>query len=88
MKDIITEIKNQITQAISKSVESISDNALKDIEIEIETPKEKEHGDFSSNIAMKLARVLKTNPRAIAQKPTVHILIKLKLRAQVSLIFI
>mgnify|MGYP004553059545 CR=1 FL=1 len=70
MKDIITEIKNQITQAISKSVESISDNALKDIEIEIETPKEKEHGDFSSNIAMKLARVLKTNPRAIAQKIT------------------
>ena len=70
MKDIITKIKNQITQAISKSVESISDNALKDIEIEIETPKEKEHGDFSSNIAMKLARVLKTNPRAIAQKIT------------------
>lgn len=68
MKDIITKIKNQITQAISKSVESISDNALKDIEIE--TPKEKEHGDFSSNIAMKLARVLKTNPRAIAQKIT------------------
>lgn len=70
MKDIITKIKSQITQAISKSVESISDNALKDIEIEIETPKEKEHGDFSSNIAMKLARVLKTNPRAIAQKIT------------------
>jgi arginyl-tRNA synthetase len=38
------------------------------IEIHIERPKNPEHGDLSSNVAMQLARQLKRNPREIAQK--------------------
>jgi arginyl-tRNA synthetase len=37
-------------------------------EIRIEEPKLPEHGDASTNIAMMLAKPLKNNPRAIAQK--------------------
>jgi arginyl-tRNA synthetase len=36
-------------------------------EFVIERPKDRSHGDFSSNAAMLLARAAKTNPRAIAQ---------------------
>ncbi|HEX6692931.1 MAG TPA: arginine--tRNA ligase [Burkholderiales bacterium] len=38
------------------------------IEIHIERPKNPEHGDLSSNVAMQLAKQLKRNPREIAQK--------------------
>jgi arginyl-tRNA synthetase len=37
-------------------------------EIQIEEPNHPDHGDASSNIAMMLARPLKSNPRAIAQQ--------------------
>ena len=38
------------------------------IEIEIEVPKDKTHGDFASNIAMKMARVARKAPRMIAEE--------------------
>ena len=37
-------------------------------EIVLERPKQASHGDFASNIAMQLARELKTNPRQIAER--------------------
>ena len=37
-------------------------------EIFFDTPKDKEHGDYSTNIAMKLARPLRMNPIIIANK--------------------
>ena len=49
--------------------------ALNDLDIEfnlldimVEVPKNRENGDFSSNIAMQLSKVLKDNPRNIAEK--------------------
>lgn len=36
--------------------------------ITIEIPKEKTHGDYATNIAMQLTKVLKKNPRIIAQE--------------------
>lgn len=36
--------------------------------IVLEKPKEKEHGDFASNIAMQMARIAKMAPRQIAEK--------------------
>lgn len=36
-------------------------------QIVIEIPKDKAHGDYSSNIAMQLTKVLRRNPREIAQ---------------------
>ena len=37
-------------------------------EVQIEDPKNPEHGDASTNIAMQLAKPLRNNPRAIAQQ--------------------
>ena len=33
----------------------------------VERPKDRTHGDFSTNAAMLLAKAAKTNPRALAQ---------------------
>ena len=75
MNDIIFEIKNQIKNTITDSIKNIgsainvSDEAMRaalETEIETEIPKEKSHGDFSSNIAMKLTKVLKNSPANIA----------------------
>lgn len=41
--------------------------------ITLEKPKEKQHGDFASNIAMQLARIAKKAPRAIAEDIVHHI---------------
>ncbi|WP_338752057.1 arginine--tRNA ligase [Bacillus sp. FJAT-52991] len=38
----------------------------------LETPKEKAHGDYSTNMAMQLARVAKKAPRAIAEDIIAH----------------
>ena len=38
------------------------------LDIMVEVPKNRENGDFSSNIAMQLTKVLKDNPRNIAEK--------------------
>ena len=60
---------------LKTELKSIIFNALKDLGIEyeedkitIEIPKDRKNGDFSSNIAMQLVRILKSNPREIADK--------------------
>lgn len=49
-------IKDEIKQAVLKS--GLAEEALIP-EIILETPREKAHGDYSTNIAMQLARVAK-----------------------------
>ena len=41
---------------------------LKEIPISFDVPKSIEHGDLSSNAAMLLTKILKKNPRVIAQE--------------------
>lgn len=55
-------------------------DVLKSLEIEfnyenivVEVPKVKENGDFSTNIAMQLVKILKDNPRNIAEKIKVEL---------------
>ncbi len=58
------EIKNLISDAISNVFDVVLDLS----EINIEIPKDKKYGDFSSNIAMQLAGKLKMPPIDIANK--------------------
>jgi arginyl-tRNA synthetase len=37
-------------------------------DVHLEVPKEKSHGDFSTNLAMQLTRIAKQNPRLIAEQ--------------------
>ena len=59
------EIKAAVIKANLASEEQIPDVIL-------ESPKEKAHGDYSTNMAMQLARVAKKAPRMIAEELIAH----------------
>ncbi len=72
---IIENSKNKIGQAVAKAFEqAVTDGAFAiesaiDIteKIQLEVPKDEQHGDFACNIAMLLAKELRMPPRKIAE---------------------
>ena len=46
---------------------------IKDVNYIIEIPNDKKNGDFSSNVAMEITRVLRKNPREIANNIVTNI---------------
>jgi arginyl-tRNA synthetase len=63
----VEELKQGLKEQLHKAVLSAGLAKEEEIpDIVIETPKDKAHGDFASNVAMQLARVAKKAPRAIA----------------------
>jgi arginyl-tRNA synthetase len=58
------DIKVQISDVIKKALNKLEVEFDRDIVIE--HPKNKEHGDYSTNVAMQLTKVLRKNPREIA----------------------
>ena len=62
MKDYL---RKELAEVLA-SYEGIPD----DFEVELETPQQAEHGDLSTNSAMKLARYLRKAPRQIAEELT------------------
>lgn len=71
MVNIVENIRKQIDDAVRNSVsKAVEAGELPEFEIEevtVEIPKEKSHGDFSTNIAMQTARMAKKAPRQIAE---------------------
>jgi arginyl-tRNA synthetase len=59
-------LKDQLALLIGIALETVAPDAP--VSLEIERPKNPDHGDFSSNAAMQLARPLKRNPRELAQR--------------------
>jgi len=63
-------MKEDIQRVVLESVESLGRKAgIEDLpaEIEVGVPKRKEFGDFSVNTAMILAKVMRENPRRVAE---------------------
>lgn len=60
-------LKLEIKKMVFDALQSLSINVYME-DIVIEVPKSKENGDFSTNIAMRLVKILKDNPKAIADK--------------------
>ncbi|MEZ4813161.1 MAG: arginine--tRNA ligase [Caldisericia bacterium] len=58
-------VKNFILEIVLKSLEKLG---VSDHKFDILKPDTPDHGDFSSNVAMTLAKKLKKSPRAIAQE--------------------
>ena len=61
-----------LAQAVAESLQKASENGNlpklpEDLAVSVEQPRNPEHGDFATNIAMTLARVAKMPPRAIAE---------------------
>lgn len=65
----VNKIENALKEALRKAVIDLAfvEDYSND-QIIIEIPKDKAHGDYSSNIAMQLTKVLKRNPREIASQ--------------------
>ncbi len=64
----VNKIELSLKEVLRQSIidlNYVDDYSLDNIVIEI--PKDKAHGDYSSNIAMQLTKLLKRNPREIAQ---------------------
>ncbi|MDP3609582.1 MAG: arginine--tRNA ligase [Methylophilus sp.] len=64
MKQIITDLLRQAAKSIVD--ETAFDTST--LAITLERPKSSDHGDFATNIAMQLAKPLRQNPRAIAER--------------------
>src|SRR5574340_1061948 len=58
-------LKEQIALLIGAALETVAPDSP--VGLEIERPKNPDHGDFASNAAMQLARSLKRKPRELAQ---------------------
>ena len=61
--NIFDELKQQINRAVEKNF-NLTPNQK---QLSVEMPKEKGHGDLSTNIAMLLAKALKQSPLDIAK---------------------
>lgn len=64
-EQVQSKLKEEIKQAVIKADLAAEENIP---DVILETPKDKTHGDYSTNMAMQLARVAKKAPRAIAEE--------------------
>lgn len=67
--NVLEQVKSTLKEEIGRAVLKagiVSSDQLPDILIEL--PKEKEHGDLATNLAMQLTRIAKRNPRQIAEE--------------------
>ncbi|WP_100400428.1 arginine--tRNA ligase [Bacillus sp. FJAT-44742] len=72
--NIAEQMKERLKEEIIAAVEKAGLASSGEIpEVILETPKEKEHGDFATNMAMQLARIAKKAPRQIAEELTAQL---------------
>lgn len=70
---IVEQVKNQLKEEIIAAVVKAELAERQQVpEVVLETPKDKLHGDFATNMAMQLARIAKKAPRKIAEELTEH----------------
>ena len=59
----MSDLEYQLKEAVQKAFEGAFEQSISLDDIVIEIPKDKAHGDYATNIAMKSARVLKKSPQ-------------------------
>ena len=69
VEQVQSKIKDEIRAAVLKAGLATEEQIP---DVILETPKEKAHGDYSTNMAMQLARVAKKAPRIIAESLVEH----------------
>jgi arginyl-tRNA synthetase len=62
-----------VTRALEAAQQSGTLPAAGDVEVVIEKPKQAEHGDFSSSVALSLARTMRMAPLKIAEQIAAHV---------------
>lgn len=67
MTNVVETIKKQINEVVKNSIsKAVQNGELPQFTVDelfIEIPKEKGHGDFSTNIAMQAAKTVRKAPR-------------------------
>ena len=71
--EIKSELKTSILAALDQAVAEGKIVAGEWPEIQFEVPPQKSFGDFATNFAMQAARIVKTNPRLLAQQIVEHL---------------
>mgnify|MGYP000494021208 FL=1 len=61
------DFKQHLTELLADAVKAVAPEAA-DTAFVVERPKDARHGDYATNLAMQLARPLRQNPRALAEK--------------------
>ena len=69
----MNQIEHKLKQALQEAVQHAFGVELLPEEIVIELPKQVSFGDYSSNVAMRLAKQLRQNPKMIAQEILNHL---------------
>ncbi|WP_221567341.1 arginine--tRNA ligase [Alkalihalobacillus sp. TS-13] len=65
VEQVKEQLKNEIADSVVKAGLAAEDQLP---EVVLELPKNKDHGDFATNMAMQLARIAKKAPRQIAEE--------------------
>jgi len=65
---MLANLKTQLEDLIKKSLRGALEGSFELPSIELEKPKEKSHGDFSCNVALRCAKILKKSPVSIAEE--------------------
>ncbi|MDQ0352598.1 arginyl-tRNA synthetase [Alkalibacillus filiformis] len=67
--NVVEQVESQLKEAIKQAVLKAELASQEEMpQVVLETPKDKSHGDYATNMAMQLARVAKKNPRQIAEE--------------------
>jgi arginyl-tRNA synthetase len=61
------DVKSQLTALLQQALASVAPTAA-DTPIHLERPRDPTHGDFATNLAMQLAKLLRKNPRELANR--------------------
>ena len=64
MKNLIETLLKQALEALP---EALVPGAARDVGIEVEQTRDSQHGDFASNLAMRLAKAARQSPRKLAE---------------------
>ena len=64
----MNQIELNLKQALVNAAKKAFDTEVEVTNVVIEIPKDKSHGDYSTNLAMQLTRILRNNPRVIAEQ--------------------
>src|SRR5699024_8891725 len=74
MSDVLNQVEASVREGINKAIVDSSMVDEADIPaIQLEKPKDKNHGDFATNIDMQMARVAKKAPKQIAETIEAHV---------------
>jgi arginyl-tRNA synthetase len=74
-----------IINALQQAIHNISKTETSIDKIILSAPKQKDHGDFATNVALILASQLKTNPRQLAQRIVDQLDLDEKMVSEVSI---